>query len=926
MLKMTPIALRIVKYYTLLLCLFSSMNLLFSQSLSQAPWQQKVDYDMNVLLIDSINFLSGNSEVTYQNNSPDTLTEIWVHLWPNAYSSTSTAFAKQQLNMGSTSFYYSTEDEKGWIECKSAVNDDSLAKLSPDANNPDYAKISLENPLLPGTTLKLKFEFDVKIPGRFSRFGHNKQSYQITQWFPKIAMYDVNGWHPMSYVDMGEFYDNFGDYRVNITVPKNYVVAATGILQTDSEIEWLESRKPKSFGPPEHGFNSSKIPSSKEMKTITFTQDNVHDFAWFAAKNYYVFSDSVQLESGRWVKTHLYRYNFLDSDTAKLYAINKSIAFYSKHVGEYPYESATVVEGALEAGGGMEYPMITVISYLIEEVIVHEVGHNWFQGILGTDERKYPWMDEGINSYYEGLYMAQNKKEKKGGFVSYIMEHQTELGYKHLHRMNEDQAPGLHSEDYRVENYGLIVYGKVPLMFSYLNQYLGDSVYTKCMHTFYDEWKFKHPLPKDIQDAFEKVSGKGLNWFFVDAINNKTTVDFRPNGPVLLPHGKDEEDYKKSFALSFVNKLESNDKTRLYALPSIAWNEHNSFMAGVFLFNKLAIHKKVEFNVMPLYSFSNKSLNGFSNITWRVPVKHDYLYRTDFKMAVSAFDHEPYSELFHYTKLKPSVTLNFENPRKPSSNARRNLELSYYYIQSDGKTARNFRESREQFVRATWNWNKHSVINNTKYQIGVEWGKNGIGLDSLQDNYVKLFGELNRKLNYNSRGKFLKVRLFAAGFISKSDNISEKYNIHLSNNNGWSDYLLDDLFLMRNSAFKSGVLTQQLEQNNGAMRNLAPSVSTNKWLVSANLESTLPMNIPVRPFLDIGLAHTRSNNDDLDHELLYTGGLSIIVIENIFEVYVPLIYSDYFKDLYDTQETDFGNQISFRLNIPLMNPLAYELF
>ena len=445
------------------------------------------------------------------------------------------------------------------------------------------------------------------------------------------------------------------------------------------------------------------------------------------------------------------------------------------------------------------------------------------------------------------------------------------------------------------------------------------------MRSFYEEWKFRHPLPDDLKHSFEKTSGKDLDWFFDDAINEKKKIDFRPSGPVLLPHGEDLPKYKKKLSISLVNRLESNEKYRLYILPALAWNEHNNFMAGAYFFNKNFVRKRVEFNIMPLYSFNNESLNGFYNILGRVPSHGKYLYRTDIGLSTVAFDHKPYGQLNHYTKIKPKVVFNFKNPNKPGSNAERSAELSYYYIQSDGPSARNFRENRSSFIVGKWKWDRKSVINNTKYEAGFEYGRNGIGLDSTKDNFVKLFAEVQQKVNYNQKKKFLKLRLFGAAFISKSNNLSSRYNIFAGNNNGFSDYLFDDLFLERNSPIDRGLLSRQLEQNNAAMRNTVP-LAADKWMIGANIETTLPGILPIRAFMDLAIGDSDAANSGLPRqEIIYTGGLSLVVLEDIFEVYFPVVFSDHIESYYDATDASFFERVTFKLSIPLMNPFKFDL-
>ena len=203
-------------------------------------WQQNVDYEINVTLDDVNHALDGSLAMRYTNNSPDELAFIWIHLWPNAYKNTKTAFARQKFEQGSQTFQYAKEDERGYIDSLNFKVGGEEVKLEYDPENPDIAKLILNKPVKSGETINIKTTFYVKIPKCFSRMGHTGQQYQISQWYPKPAVYDAKGWHPIPYLDQGEFYSEFGNFHVFITLPENYVVGASGDLQTKNEIAFLD--------------------------------------------------------------------------------------------------------------------------------------------------------------------------------------------------------------------------------------------------------------------------------------------------------------------------------------------------------------------------------------------------------------------------------------------------------------------------------------------------------------------------------------------------------------------------------------------------------------------------------------------------------------------------------------------------------------
>jgi len=522
----------------------------FPTAFSQQYFQQKVNYSIDVTLNDKSHELSAYEQVEYTNNSPDTLQFLYFHLWPNAYSNNQTDLAKQLISKKGKQRLFNDPELNGSIDSLNfKVNNQQVSwELLP--KQPDICKILLNKPLLPSETIVVSTPFHVKIPkGVTSRLGHIGESYQVSQWYPKPAVYDNTGWHQMPYLDQGEFYSEFGNFDVRITLPENYIVGATGDLQTKKEVEmldqlaadtcWINSSKKGKYGFP---------PSATTTKTLQYTGNNIHDFAWFADKRFHVLKSKVILpRSGKEVTTWL----MFTNQQSRLWKkaipyINNAILDFSEWIGDYPYSSFTAVQSALNAGLGMEYPGITVIgltsnAYSLDKVIAHEACHNWFYGALGSNERRFPFMDEGMTNAYEVRYLSKRypdkklwknyfKKEKQAKFfhVDKIpVEQLLELEWLVSARNNMEQPLNLTSADYSVMNYGLMVYDKATLSFIYLRAYLGDSLFDTTIQNYYYQWKNKHPQPEDMRRVFEKSTDKNLNWFFEDLIGTTKRLDYK---------------------------------------------------------------------------------------------------------------------------------------------------------------------------------------------------------------------------------------------------------------------------------------------------------------------------------------------------------------------------------------------------------------
>lgn len=524
--------------------------------LAQDYFQQEVNYTIEVRLDDKKHQLHAFERFEYVNNSPDALTKLYIHLWPNAYKNDETALARQQYDQGEDLLQFGPESYKGWIDSIDFKVNDQTVKWYYDEEHIDIAVIELSSPLQPGNSIFVSTPFRVQIPsGKISRLGHIRESYQITQWYPKPAVYDVDGWHQMPYLGQGEFFSEYGSFDVKITLPENYVVGATGDLQTESELAYLDELAEKTQTAIDSGDYYRDIPetknpgdfppSSSTFKTIRYTQKNVHDFAWFADKRFSVLKDGVVLpHSGRLVTTWAM---FTPSNNAHLWNkaseyLKDATYYYSLWNGDYPYNQVTAVDGTISAGGGMEYPNVTVIgrtgsAHELEVVIVHEVGHNWFYGQLGSNERDHGWMDEGMNTLNEIRYIqtkypdntAMSDMVLNGSFHFNDLNHHdlADVSYRAVSWLGEDQPIETHSAEFTPYNYGIIMYQKTGLVFFYLKEYLGEDLFDKAMKAYYKEWEFRHPSPLDMQRSLEKTTGKDLSWLFHELIQTTNHIDYK---------------------------------------------------------------------------------------------------------------------------------------------------------------------------------------------------------------------------------------------------------------------------------------------------------------------------------------------------------------------------------------------------------------
>ena len=523
-------------------CVFILFIACIDNSFAQKSyWQQYLRFDINVELNDQDNTLNGNESIVYKNYSPDTLSFIWFHLYPNAYKDEKTAFFEQIKNnshLGENINNYS----KGYITNLAFTINGTIAKTEPHTTKTfiDIIKVVLPNLLLPGDSVIINTPFKIQLPYFFSRSGFSSGEFMACQWYPKPAVYDMDGWHEMPYLEMGEFYSEYASYKVNITLPSAYVVSATGVLQNEAEIQAYKSlgtsnstnpKKAKTFTP--------QIGDVK--KTLSYVADSVPDFAWFADKSFIIQYDTILLHSGKVVDVFTFYHDKRSSWVGSLQYMKDAVRYYSKSVGEYAYPVVQAVDGPKNrSSGGMEYPMVTLITWpdakpeMLDAVITHEVGHNWFMSMLGTNERIYPWMDEGMNSYFEMWYEVEKYrtisligpvKEMPDYMKQLEPDKIVELIFTALLQYPFEYAISTPSSDYKSEaEYGSTAYLKATTWLYLLERAVGKEKVYLAFQNYFRLWKNKHPKPIDMQAAFEEAINGKLTQFF-GLLNKKAKLE-----------------------------------------------------------------------------------------------------------------------------------------------------------------------------------------------------------------------------------------------------------------------------------------------------------------------------------------------------------------------------------------------------------------
>ncbi len=938
------------KLFLLLIIVRCLVTTAYSQS---AYWQQQVNVDIDVTLHDDDHHLDGFIRIEYFNNSPDTLRFIWLHVWPNAYKNDRTAFSDQLLQNGSTRFYFSERGERGYINQLEVKVDGTLAKLEDHPQHQDILKIVLPQPLAPGNKAIVQTPFHVQLPHNFSRGGHVGQSYQVTQWYPKPAVYDRNGWHPMPYLDQGEFYSEFGNYKVQITLPKNYVVAATGELQDDSEKQWLAnlantqlivppplSKKKVAVKPGAIKIQEMVSASLPELKTIRFIQDSVHDFAWFADKNFTLQQDSVQLPGGRHIKLAVYWPNTTGhtlNPGKSLAVIKKSILTRSNWLGEYPYRHFTLVQAPMGFPGGMEYPTIAAITRVKEEAVLektieHEIGHQWNYGILATNERANPWMDEGINSYYGDRFqdtMQQNNSSpapgKQGFFQQRVPENLEEVAFATIAVNKKDQPINTRSDSFNVFNYQLAAYYKAARWLQQLESKLGKGLFDKAMQEYYRRWKFKHPYPSDFKAVMEEVSGRALDDHFrlLDSTG-------------LLPSPQIN---KTTRFTSFFNLTKPGQYHTISAAPMVGFNWYDQALIGGILHNYTLPAEKFQFFVAPLYGTGSKQLNGLGRMSYHWwPGNSNTMAIVS--IAGASFSGDSFTDSAgnttyqRFSKLVPSLKIIFPN-RDPQSQFSSFLQWKTFLIREQGLLfSRNtmggpdvitFPATGRYLNQLRFVVQQQRVLYPYDAELKIEQGKGFVRL-ALTGNYF---------FNYASKGG-INVRGFAGKFVYIGEKTflrqfdTDRYHLNMSGPKGEEDYTYSDYFVGRNEFTK--MPSQQIMQRDGFFK-VRTDLLSNKigksddWLGALNVTAdipgqynplrVLPVPLPLKLFIDVGTYAGAWQSTAGTGKFIYDAGLQLSLFSNVVNIYVPILYSKVYSDYFKSTITEkrFLKNISFSIDI-----------
>ena len=524
--------------------------LVYSEADAQPDrWQQRVKYTMNVSMDVQTNRFTGSQTLVYTNNSPDTLDHVFYHLYWNAFQPNSMMDTRSR-ELGKIT--YNTGRRGGEQQDWDPRVRDRILNLKPDeigyqkvlslsmngvaqpfSADETILQVHLTRPILPHSSVEFQMKFEAQVPLQIRRSGRdNPQTgvrYSMSQWYPKMCEYDYEGWHPTPYVAR-EFYGVWGDYDVTISIDKTYLLGGTGYLVNASDVGY--------------GYEAPGVKVNRpagDRLVWHFVAPNVHDFMWAADPE---FKHLVRHVSGGRVINVIYKNKDHDPHQDTLWnnladAAVMVLPFIEKTFGPYPYKQYSFVHGG---DGGMEYPMSTLINNPGVGTAFHEWMHSWYQGMMGTNESEYAWMDEGFTSYAAArvgaYYYEQRLKRDPGnaGLQQIVDREKTQLPVNHAGAYNSyymlvksgyEEPLTTHADHFNTNfAYSIASYSKGEMFLEQLGYIVGDNVLDKILLEYYRLWRFKHPNANDFVRVAQKVSGMQLDWYKEYWVNTTKTIDY----------------------------------------------------------------------------------------------------------------------------------------------------------------------------------------------------------------------------------------------------------------------------------------------------------------------------------------------------------------------------------------------------------------
>jgi hypothetical protein len=873
------------------------------QAKTQPDWKQSLRYDIHLKFNPSEKSLDALMKLQYINHSPDTLTYIWFHVWPNAYRNDKTLYSDQLLENGDTRFYFSSKEQKGYLNRLDFRVNGMLAKIQDHPEYIDVVKLILPNPLLPGDSISIMSSFHLRLPYNFNGNGYTPHHFELRNWYPEPAVYDTHGWHPMPFLVQGGDYHEAGDFTVEIEAPPAYRIAAGAAADT--------------------------LTVSNTNNMYRFNIKNANAFAWIADTHYKFMKDTMEISPGHLVTLQYFYTIDLPGMNYLITSAKKNIRQLSEWLSLYPHQTITFVQSANMDDQNFSGLLCTRLKGYRDEfeeaAFRKALVAQWFQTMLMTDQRYQPWLSKGFISYYDKRLVQQFPP----AYPHRILFPIDNLWLRMAESEKTTQAIRRPAPEFSTQNDTLIPGTKAGMWIAQLQDSIGINRFDRNMLLYFSYWKFNHPYPVNFEIAMDTNAGKNL----------KTEFDKLKSNVSLFP-----PPVKRTLKPVFIFSARNSERYNYIGLAPVAgYNKYDDFMLGAVIHNINLPQNKFEFLFTPLYAFGSKELVGLGRLsyTWH-PETHFSRIIIGINGAHfntnKATDSTGHVLFEYYSKLVPYIRVDFK-PSNPRSSISKWMDFRTYLLKEQSFQGYDI-SSKDSL------YHPNSVSTSFRYvnqlSFNLEDGRALYPYDlRVEFQQSELFYRINLHANYflnYPSGGGMQVRFFAAKFGTWDNNNSlalARYEPQLLGVNGEEDYLYEDYFIGRSATYaqinssvpNQGYAAQQIMNRDGGLKLRINDLTylqgkSSNWVTSLNFNSTLPANmfpfpVPIRIFFDVGTYAEAWEINPPTSRFLYTGGIQLSLFRNVLNIYAPLIYSSDFNQALGA--TNFGRRITFSIDIQHIN-------
>jgi hypothetical protein len=962
-------------------------------------------YNIEAELNDSSHHLKGVVNLHYSNIGFDTLYSLVFQIWPNAYQNRQSSYARQQLELRRTTFHFSSQEQRGGYDSLAFLINGSALTYQEYKGQIDIVEVNLQEPLYPGDTVSLEIPFDLVIPELFSDFGHTGHYYQCINWFPILAIRDSNGWDARPLVELGEVRLPLSHFDVTIRLPANYIVAASGQLESLSERVFLDERIQYTTRLLNEGVpvDEPQIQSSDSIKAVRYTAQGVPSFSWCAAKDFYVLEelsgpDSVgcqvffsnrEIQYWRFGARHLKR----------------AMEYVTALLGPYPYPVMAAVESRKRGSFGLEKPMMAFLGSVSSDeefdgLLAYELSRQWFYSTTACD---YQWLAEGLSACYESRYVnkyyeKQQNEDREPTLPVMSRELADEAAYLFLARRKGERASDAPAPVKSGISYFVSTQAKPAIGFRLLERYLGEAVIDSVVRSTL--LSADGLCEESLRMQMDSISTLNTDWFFDGFMGSQRSVDYaitkvqrgesgtgvviKNKGSLAVPfqlsavrdgrvvyetwiEGTSEEWtgrvpvatydrlvidpgnllpdlYRSSNSrlgpslgsrlkpprIRFLSGFDQEGRKGLFWAPVVGWNNYQKSMAGVLLYNRAIVPRKVEWAAMPLIGgfFDRLDLVGMGEIHWHLYKPAKAVQRISPGLGIRSFsiDYLPKEgRTLRYVRLSPRFHIELARPS--DSEIRQSLEFRLLAVSrevpqyADGLFQR-VRMETQWIPQLEYKYEDRSLL--TPFSLVLMAEQQDIQVNGLPGNYIKVSAEMMLSHLY-APGKHWNIRVFGGYFTSNSFRneatpIPQAFTLA---SQGFNDYTFARQFIGRSET--SGMWASQIAVADGGMK-VAPltgSGQSNRGILAINLQSDLPLRLPwffpLSAYFDVGIADNPHN--DVHSNVLWSGGFSLRFARDAFGIYLPLVQAQPIRDSYKANnQNGLFSRLTFSLDLARLHP------